>query len=58
MATLHAKGWSIGDVAFRTATGRTWVVYCHRGADEIRVTGSTAAEAWSHACMSAQAKDC
>jgi hypothetical protein len=44
---LRRAGWSIGDIASRTADGRlVWTVWGHNGENWIRAEGETSAEAW------------
>ena len=48
---LHAAGWSIGDTAYRDPdSGRpVWLVYCHRGEQQIIAKAESQAAAWNEA---------
>jgi hypothetical protein len=43
---LHAAGWSIGDMAVRTAKGMMWVVFAHRGVERVVSRARRQATAW------------
>jgi hypothetical protein len=47
---LPRSGWSIGDAAFRFASGRlVWLVSGTNGENQIRAEGTTSAKAWLQA---------
>lgn len=57
MTLLYLKGWSSGDIAYDLDGTRTWLVFCHRGGDQIRTTAPARREAWEKAARSAQCRD-
>lgn len=48
---LHSADWSVGDSAYTDpAIGRlTWLVYCHRGEQQVIAKADTQAMAWAGA---------
>jgi hypothetical protein len=52
---LHRAGWSVGDVAVLTPTGKLWLVSGTNGENLVRAPGATQAEAWWTACRQAKA---
>jgi len=54
--SLHRSGWSTGEVVFTRSSSRTiWQAHGRQGENEIRVEGSTPAEAWYRAVEAAAA---
>jgi hypothetical protein len=48
---LHAARWSVGDTAYRDPdSGRlVWLVYCHRGEQQIIAKAESQTGAWNEA---------
>ena len=48
---LHAAGWSIGDAAYTDPnSGRlVWLVYCHRGEQQVIAKAECQTAAWNEA---------
>lgn len=53
---LHAVGWSIGDTAYTDPDiGRlVWMVYCHRGEQQVIAKAESQAAAWNEAVRMAE----
>ncbi len=55
-ARRHCAGWSVGEAAVLTASGRrVWVVSGVNGENAIEARGASQAEAWHRACEQAAA---
>jgi hypothetical protein len=48
-AHLHAKGFSIGDMAVRSTRGTMWAVFAHRGNERLVARARTQSAAWREA---------
>jgi hypothetical protein len=46
---LRRCGWSVGDTAFSSPHGTTWLVFGSNGENLIRAMGATQSEAWAEA---------
>jgi hypothetical protein len=54
-ASLHAAGWSVGEVRVLTTTGMVWLVDASKSGHRIEVRVHSQAEAWRVACEQAEA---
>lgn len=48
---LHAVGWSIGDTAYHDpdTSQLVWLVYCHRGEQQVVAKAESQSAAWNEA---------
>jgi hypothetical protein len=51
---LHRAGWSIGDTAFASKQGLSWLVFGTNGDHSIQANERTQEDAWKQACRQAE----